>query len=458
MRAPLLSPFHNLRGVILILSSWLTPGCSGNTPPTPQGSDGTNGATPAATPATAAPAADGNSAASPLLWKLNDGDRLHWVFDSTVELQAPRGDEVVRGKLGLVMDFDAAVRQSGGDPARIEIAAARIRSESTMPDLEFQYDSQTEDDAGADPDGGNAARFMLDPWLKLKLAGAIDLRGAIGDLQVSDEVQGLAEGGAGFQGMNILLDADGLNSLYVGGFVLLPEDPLSGDAGWTGEITTNSPQGTMRFTHTARYAGRETVDGRELEKFDLTVVSSVTDQPEYRRRVVRIEDGAGSGVLYFDAAAGHVVESRWDCTIKMIFGGGEAEGEMRVATRSTIGRVMPGAEVEAFRQEIERGWTAFREEQDLFKARDVLYDALRELAAHVEDEKLAGREPFQRDSKLMRDAFRAMAIWQHALTLLGEPIPDHFSLQSHWDADANNALRTAAEAWLQREMSIDVVQ
>lgn len=86
------------------------------------------------------------------------------------------------------------------------------------------------------------------------------------------------------------------------------------------------------------------------------------------------------------------------------------------------------------RRELFEGRRLFREEQDLIGAKEVLMSGMTKLQEMIDSQKrLDGTNPLLDETELIEDAIKAILIWQHVLTLLGEPVPETFPLVGIWN-------------------------
>jgi len=85
----------------------------------------------------------------------------------------------------------------------------------------------------------------------------------------------------------------------------------------------------------------------------------------------------------------------------------------------------------------------FREEQDLQKARDTLYQGLSDLKTVADKyrDPDGGSRLLKDDVELIEDVIKAIVIWRHILDLLAEPIPDEFPMDEVWNNPEHESLR-----------------
>ena len=138
-----------------------------------------------------------------------------------------------------------------------------------------------------------------------------------------------------------------MNSLHAGGFVYLPDQELVPGSTWVQSTDVPVKLGTVRFTHTATYAGPEVIDAAELFRFDTVITSTSTPQPAFRD-LVKLEDAGGSGVLYFNQGEGQLDSYRYRSNLTMTMtadpGGEGLSGRMTYFTDSVLRRLLPGSD------------------------------------------------------------------------------------------------------------------
>ena len=76
-----------------------------------------------------------------LSWNLKDGDRFRWTYGSGMELEGPRGDEIVKATVNVRMTFHVQVAAATEERFRMHYDLARLEMSSDAPELPIDYDS-----------------------------------------------------------------------------------------------------------------------------------------------------------------------------------------------------------------------------------------------------------------------------------------------------------------------------
>ncbi len=93
------------------------------------------------------------------------------------------------------------------------------------------------------------------------------------------------------------------------GLSVLPKEPLVPGKGWNDEwLYENLQDGKQKLKSTYTYAGPKTVEGKPVEQIDSAVTLEVLPS-EQQATKMDIKEQHGTGTIYFDAAAGHLLQS-----------------------------------------------------------------------------------------------------------------------------------------------------
>ncbi|REJ90734.1 MAG: hypothetical protein DWQ34_08275 [Planctomycetota bacterium] len=112
-------------------------------------------------------------------------------------------------------------------------------------------------------------------------------------------------------------------------------------------------------------------------------------------------------------------------------------------------------ELAAARKAFADGRVQFREEQDMFAARDTFYDGLEKLQTVIDNPEYRREDGSSRllsdEADLVEDALKAIIIWRHILQdVLGQPIPDEFPMDEVWVDPQYEGLRASLLEEFQR--------
>lgn len=267
-----------------------------------------------------------------LRWKFTQGDKLPYVLvqKSDILVDASGVEFEVTSK--QVMDLTWTVDSVASDgTAEITQTIDRfiISVNSPLTGL-FEFDSAAkveepeEGEEGAAQPGGGPGGQMLQQFGPLveSMIGApfkmkVTPQGDVQDVQLPEKLVELLEqdarGGGGSAFFALLLGGgfgeDNIKEMVGRAVVKLPEDATAEGAEWHQEFETKlGPLGVQRTKVTFSYAGDEERDGKNVRKIatseELTL--ELAGGGEIEMELVGQE---ASGAIYFDPAAGRVVEA-----------------------------------------------------------------------------------------------------------------------------------------------------
>lgn len=272
-----------------------------------------------------------------LAWRFTAGQALVWTSEQTVRLRAEQEDQAFMRR---VIDFDVDVVSVENGVAKLSVVTSRIRDEVTQPDFKLTYDSaqpaagdkkangdapskKKEDDLDPDQIAKDFYVAMLAPLRDLKVAVALDRKCAVQSIAVDDEILEAFKSVRPLQSLMILVEKSGFSSVYLGGFVQLPDDDLPAGQTWSSKVVSYGAGllGKASFEHKLRRDGTARVDGHDLQKFSGTVDMSF-DGPRFKEvnNFMKLSKQAGTAELYFDPQQGRVYGSEWTVTAELLVG------------------------------------------------------------------------------------------------------------------------------------------
>lgn len=107
-------------------------------------------------------------------------------------------------------------------------------------------------------------------------------------------------------GLKNLFSAEGVRQLFSQAAVELPEAAVVTGSNWTASSATASPLGTLKHDRTYTVAANEVVDGKTLERIELSGDLAV-ESSEQTAGKSKLVDQALSGKMLFDTEAGRLV-------------------------------------------------------------------------------------------------------------------------------------------------------
>jgi hypothetical protein len=312
----------------------------------------------AAATALAAPAfADDPAGEVPLAWQFKQGQLLRWTLDQTLQLRAPQEGKITETNFKMTVDFDVYISAVQWGNATLNVATSRVQADMEMPGLgKMSHDSAAPkapapnkgaakgragdaQAAAAEPDmakfGQEFLAEMLSPLQKLKFSVTVDKHGTVQTVRIDEKQKQALSSFRPHESIMKIVDKEGFSSAYFGGFIRFPPEKPAADQTWTSKmaLNRNTPFGAGQIEHVLRRDGTATIDGKELVKLSADVKMST--EP-LMADLMDLGKQSGEGVVYFDAKQGRVYSSQWKLNAQIVFGGGKAEGELNLESRSEI--------------------------------------------------------------------------------------------------------------------------
>jgi hypothetical protein len=187
-----------------------------------------------------------------------------------------------------------------------------------LPGVKVQYDSAS----GKAPEGpAKAAAAGFQTLVKRPISLKIDPQGKILEVKLPQDVLDEIQKTPALQSLGKMFSEDGMKQLL--GLSSLPKESLVPGKSWNDESLYENPQaGKQKVKSTYTYAGPKTVAGKPAEQID-SVVSLELLPPEQQAAKIDVKEQHGAGTIYFDASAGHLLQSTTTMKLKMTveFGG-----------------------------------------------------------------------------------------------------------------------------------------
>lgn len=250
---------------------------------------------------------DAASAETLLRWKFAEGQRLLVTVDQhtvtkTTGAGKPTGiDITMQSRMtwtveSVVPDGTAQITQ------RFDRFAVTMKSGDAEP-IEYASDSETK------PSGSAAdIAAAVAPVIGADFTVTMTNRGAIRALKLS-EAAAEAFASVASPALKQLFSAEGITQLLGQAAVELPERSVAKDSNWTSMVTTSSPLGTLKQSKTYTLVAPEDVDGRTLERIDITGQLEI-EASEQAPRKLKLIGQELVGSMLFDAEAGRLASSR----------------------------------------------------------------------------------------------------------------------------------------------------
>lgn len=233
-----------------------------------------------------------NAQSQSLRWNLQKGQafKLSMQQDMTQKMQIPGlGPQEMPMKQDVDMTWN--VVESDEDSFTIEQIVSRVQLSVKSAFMNIDFDS----DDGEPKDA--AAKQMYESMKDVigkKTLRKLNRRG--------ETIEGKEEAGAAGPGSEMLKNVSGQVALA------LPEGSLEVGKTWDTSFDMNMNGMAMKSKNTFKYVGTEKVDGKDLHKFEVNIVTDIEGGPQGAE--VSIKDQEHKGVIYFDAEEGRLVSSK----------------------------------------------------------------------------------------------------------------------------------------------------
>jgi hypothetical protein len=243
-----------------------------------------------------------------LRWKLRPGELIRVTFDQDMKMQTSLlGNEMESAAdMAMVMNWDVE-NVSGQGVAQIKQSIERLRLKMHTPGADpIEYDTAQQEK----PQGlASSLANSLAPLIGMEFMQKMSDRGEILDVQLSESAAAaLAKEPSGAQ-LQQIFSHDGLKALLNQTATVLPAEPVTPGDTWTGSSQNKSAVGTMVMEMTYTYCGSELHNGRLLERIDVQMDVSFGAGPNALGLNVDVKEQNNHGSLYFDADAGHFVNT-----------------------------------------------------------------------------------------------------------------------------------------------------
>jgi hypothetical protein len=262
------------------------------------------------------------SAQTKLQWKFQPGQVLQQTITQEMSTTATIQGQEIKTKVDQVVDAVWNIKAVDADGTAIvtqEITRMRMKMDNTAG-MGFDFDSEEE----AEPTGIGAAFF---PALRAVASSKFTLKmkptGEILEVDVSEDTLKALTSFPGADQMGGALTKDGLIHMIKQGSPAMPDGPVQPGQTWKNAMEmAMGPMGQMSIQTLMTYAGSEQVNGRQLERIDMNVQTTMVPQ-EGGAISMELKDQKATGSLFFDNQAGRISHSNLvqNMTMAMSIGG-----------------------------------------------------------------------------------------------------------------------------------------
>lgn len=277
--------------------------------------------------------AQGAQAQVVLAWKFAPGQ----VFDVEMTQRTETDTQFAERPLKLVAETTLSQQwtvESVDDQgtARISQEFRRLAVKLELP----QGASVSYDSASAKKPSREAQEIAasLGPLIGGKLRVAMNARGEISEVELSDDLLEKIGRISADSNWKERFSAEGLRQWLRQTLVVFPAEELRAGATWSRPLEFDSPLGRVQLETDYRYAGPQSREGKPLERIELSGRIKLGRGKSTQVEPPTIKSQEQTGVLWFDATGGRLVEV--DSTQRMKTEGRVRDSSVTVTSASTL--------------------------------------------------------------------------------------------------------------------------
>ena len=236
--------------------------------------------------------------------KLDVGRKFAYEIVQDMDLTLTIGATTTKTVVNQTIDLEWTVlKQTETDDVVMRQKITRMRLTLDSPATgKIEFDS----DSDADVEGVGK---LLSPLLSTVVGSEVQMnmspRGDVNKIVVPADVLGAFKKVPGAKMFGEMFSQEGFRKLIKQASMVLPEKVEKDWKRTQPHTIKNALLGKMTADTTYTYAGTETVDGRELAKFDVAVEIAFDEEKKGLAKVaIKKQDSSGS--IYFDPAAGRM--------------------------------------------------------------------------------------------------------------------------------------------------------
>ena len=275
-----------------------------------------------------------------LRWKFKKGEKTRYEMKMELTQDTKAGDMPFQVRMNQTMDMTWEVTDVGDDgTATMNQTIDRVRMELTLPQAgqgPIKYDSQQQEKAP----GTEMLAKIFDAMVGKPFVIKVTPLGKVVDLKTPEAILAAFKGMPAGQGG--MFSEDGLKQMISQSMLPMPEEPVAVGKTWEKTAETQAPPfGKQITTSEYKFAGEEEVDGKKVDKIDLTLDMKFEASADAKARF-KFKDNTSGGQVLWDNTAGQPVESQ--ITSKMTFeiSVDTNKIEQGITTKSVMKRVGSG--------------------------------------------------------------------------------------------------------------------
>lgn len=276
-----------------------------------------------------------------LRWQFKPGEKLGYELNMDMTQNMNIADMAIKVTMVQRMGMTWDVKEVADDgTATMTQTMDRIRMDMNPGGGQkpIQYDSQNERQA----EGAEMLAPIFDAMVGKPMTMKITPQGEIKDLKISPEMLAGLKGSAMPQ-LSSMFSEEGMKQMISRGMLSFPAEPVTVGKTWDSTAEMSNPiLGKQILGFHYEYAGQEKRDGRTLDKIAPSFTIKFEPSPDAQAQV-NVKDQSTKGAIYFDNAAGRLVESNVTSTMNLEISVGGMSIAQEVTTLVVMKQAAPTA-------------------------------------------------------------------------------------------------------------------
>jgi hypothetical protein len=273
-----------------------------------------------------------------LRWKFTPGEKVNYEMTMDMNMEMKIGDKPLSSKMSQRIYTTWQVKEIADDgTAELIQTVDRIVMESTSPGGDsklIKYDSRNKEQ---EP-GAAAFTQLFDAMLNQSFVMKVTPQGEIKDMQVPPSlIEAMKKSGGPAAAM---FSEDSLKQMMGRSMFSFPAELTKGQT-WDMRLTMPNPLLGKQIVSTKyTYAGPTQLEGRDVEKIDLSMEMKFDVPPEAKVKI-DITEQTGDGAIYFDNELGLPLETDLVNNVTMQIGVNDQKLDQKLTTRVSTKKVAP---------------------------------------------------------------------------------------------------------------------
>ena len=258
-----------------------------------------------------------------LAWQLPVGRKIDVVMKQTMDMKQSVGGQELGTEMVstnfMLWNIDK-VDDAGIATVNSEIERMTISMDGPQGKFDIDTDSEEELEGTA-----AAVSKQVSQLVGKKFSQTMNAQGKILSVDMPEEV------GAG----NPMMSEETLSQLIKNASPVFPDKPVAVGESWDQESSTAMPNGVgeMKIDSTYTYKGTEEMDGKTLDKIDITMEMEF-EAPEGSPISIEITSQDTKGKMYFDSVNGHTYKIDVDQNMVMAVTAGPQTVDQTIRSRT----------------------------------------------------------------------------------------------------------------------------